>query len=63
MRDTASGDIGIVRRAPEGSFRLHALSGDRHREVDPDAVVELTGAAGPLLALTVAASVETSCAA
>ncbi|MET9591132.1 hypothetical protein ABZY45_09180 [Streptomyces sp. NPDC006516] len=42
MRDTESGRIGVVQRAPEGAVRLHALSSDRHWEVDPDALAELT---------------------
>ncbi|MEU9057800.1 hypothetical protein AB0D13_02605 [Streptomyces sp. NPDC048430] len=42
MRDTGSGQIGIVQRAPEGPLRLHALSSDRHWEVDPNDLAELT---------------------
>ncbi|MER5551702.1 hypothetical protein ABT001_08470 [Streptomyces sp. NPDC002793] len=42
IRDTASGRIGIVRRAPEGAFRLHALCGGTRWEVDPGSLVELT---------------------
>ncbi|HWU08215.1 MAG TPA: hypothetical protein VN520_17835 [Streptomyces sp.] len=42
IRDTESGRTGIVRRAPEGSYRLHALAGDERWEVDPASLVELT---------------------
>ncbi len=42
MRDTGSGQIGIVQRSPEGPLRLHALSSDRHWEVDPCLLRELT---------------------
>lgn len=42
MRDTESGQIGIVQRGTEGPLRLHALSSDRCWEVDPDALTELT---------------------
>lgn len=42
MRDTESGQIGIVQRSPEGPFRLHALSSDSHWEVDPNLLSELT---------------------
>ncbi|MFE9724630.1 hypothetical protein ACFYQ5_13845 [Streptomyces sp. NPDC005794] len=42
IRDTESGQIGIVRRAPDGTFRLHAISGDKRWEVDPVSLVELT---------------------
>jgi hypothetical protein len=44
IRDPETGRTGIVRRAPEGTFRLHALSGDTWWEVDPVSLVELTSA-------------------
>lgn len=41
-RDTATGRIGIIRRAPEGTVRLHGLTSDHHWEVDPEALIELS---------------------
>lgn len=40
-RDTATGRIGIVQRAIEGTVRLHGLTSDDYWEVDPEALVEL----------------------
>ncbi|MDJ0464861.1 hypothetical protein [Streptomyces sp. H27-C3] len=42
MRDTDTGRVGVVQRAPEGPVRLHALSSDEHWDADPDDLVELS---------------------
>ncbi|QWQ42068.1 hypothetical protein KME66_14415 [Streptomyces sp. YPW6] len=42
MRDTETGRVGIVKRGPEGPYRLHALHGEDYWEVDPDLLADLT---------------------
>lgn len=40
-RDAETGRIGLVRRGPDGTTRLHKLSDDDYVEVDPETLVEL----------------------
>ncbi|WP_406409687.1 hypothetical protein OG923_12805 [Streptomyces halstedii] len=60
MRDYTTGRVGIVRRGPEGTTRLHNLSDDNYREVDPDDLRELTQTER-LSARVAVANYETRC--
>ncbi|QNE75353.1 hypothetical protein F0344_12640 [Streptomyces finlayi] len=60
MRDTQTGRVGVVRRGPEGTTRLHGLSDDDYWEVDPVDLRELTQTER-LSARVAVANYETRC--